>query len=68
MAADAGEAKLLGGGQRRPQVGPRHGEGGEVRSDQINNSLSVLSFYSVFLLLSLYNCDMYIIHHTINTT
>ena len=49
MAADVGETELLGGGQRRPQVGPRHGEGGEVRSEvRINNSLSVFLVFPRF--------------------
>ena len=33
LAADAGEAQLLGGGQRGPQVRPGGWEGGEVRSE-----------------------------------
>ena len=33
LAADAGEAELLGGGQRGPEVRPGGREGGEVRSE-----------------------------------
>ena len=78
LAADVGQAELLGGGQRLAQTSSGQREDGEVKwdehwlvlvnkTDTSSHPVTLRYSFSSFLFVYLYNCDMYIYYpHLLN--